>query len=605
MEAASAAEEVGGSATRELFSKCVVEGARRGGNTNAGNGAQQEAQDPASDDKEEGDDEEVEEELETRGHQQHKARQTKPNFTTTTTTTEEAQGVSEQPQEGGFLAEEGEEVDEEGYSSQSQPAPVFRRLVYTSPTAETITVECSDEEVLEIEKSIATRMSVAIRKRLENLGPDASVLHLDNITGRALAKVMEYCYVHTVPDTIHIDLKTWDDRFVRLDPGTLCELASAAYHLEIKPLVDLTCQAIAQLLKGKSPAEIRRTFNILYDFSPEDDAPPPTIRDKLRNKLCNPKRREKPKSNAPEKEPVDTRSVDELVSFINNDSKSGRNKKPAGKAGKRARQRRKKQKKLGQEQKAQQTQNGGTTKSHPGSLRSSRDRDHEKEEEAHNGTSTRRMLSSSAVLPRQSGLDQDSSFKNAASRVRTDDDNHSLQHTTDYVQTTSPHSSPHHSCKKIEQQASPKGSLTSEQQQLQWEDTDSDSSISEEEDEEGGLDNQELLQILGFNPQHPTSSKSIQKLNRTRDHLSGEGDADGNGDGRSSGECSTPVALEEDIWTEEEDLDDMDPELKAQQDKEVEEFRVRLEQINQTTLNRSRISLPTTLSLALIDSLRS
>lgn len=45
----------------------------------------------------------------------------------------------------------------------------------------------------------------------------------------------------------------------------------AAYHLQIKPLVDLTCQAIAQLLKGKTPAEIRRTFNILYDFQPEDD----------------------------------------------------------------------------------------------------------------------------------------------------------------------------------------------------------------------------------------------------------------------------------------------------------------------------------------------
>lgn len=70
----------------------------------------------------------------------------------------------------------------------------------------------------------------------------------------------------------------------------------AAYHLEIKPLVDLTCQAIAQLLKGgrpscgadspdvlagKSPAEIRRTFNILYDFNPEDDGMQNRVREKL------------------------------------------------------------------------------------------------------------------------------------------------------------------------------------------------------------------------------------------------------------------------------------------------------------------------------------
>ena len=85
---------------------------------------------------------------------------------------------------------------------------------------------------------------------------------LDNITGRALHKVMEYCLAHAGGNKA--ELKAWDDKFVRLDPGTLCELASvplpwpcglltlfqAAYHLEIKPLVDLTCQAIAQLLKG-------------------------------------------------------------------------------------------------------------------------------------------------------------------------------------------------------------------------------------------------------------------------------------------------------------------------------------------------------------------
>jgi S-phase kinase-associated protein 1 len=117
-------------------------------------------------------------------------------------------------------------------------------------------------------------------------------------------------------------LKVWDEKFVRLEPGELCELASAAYHLEIKPLVDLTCKAIAKLLKGKPPAEIRRTFNILYDFSPGDDVPPPTTRDKLRTKLHN-KQKEKNSSNKLlENTPVDTRSVEELVSFIDGSSKS-------------------------------------------------------------------------------------------------------------------------------------------------------------------------------------------------------------------------------------------------------------------------------------------
>jgi len=218
--------------------------------------------------------------------------------------------------------------------------------------AGTITVECSDGEIVEINKELASKMSAAIRKKLDNLEPDTTIV-LENITGRALLKVVEYCVVHS---SNRSDLKQWDERFVKLDPGTLCELASAAYHLEIKPLVDLTCQAIAQLLKGKSPSEIRRTFNILYDFNPDDDgnhgakilslsntlasklgaavanssvnstttvpaaAPAPvqpTLRDKLRNKLTNSKRKEKIKGPSQEGH-VDSRSVDDLVAFIEN-----------------------------------------------------------------------------------------------------------------------------------------------------------------------------------------------------------------------------------------------------------------------------------------------
>src|SRR5690606_36200701 len=44
-----------------------------------------------------------------------------------------------------------------------------------------------------------------------------------------------------------------------------------------------------------------------------------------------------------------------------------------------------------------------------------------------------------------------------------------------------------------------------------------------------------------------------------------------------------------------------DPELKAEHDQEVEEFRMRLERIN-TNPNRKRIPLPSTLSSALIES---
>ncbi|CAG8827212.1 24815_t:CDS:1, partial [Dentiscutata erythropus] len=39
----------------------------------------------------------------------------------------------------------------------------------------------------------------------------------------------------------------------------------------IKPLLDLTCKTVANMIRGKSTDEIRRTFNIENDFTPEEE----------------------------------------------------------------------------------------------------------------------------------------------------------------------------------------------------------------------------------------------------------------------------------------------------------------------------------------------
>jgi S-phase kinase-associated protein 1 len=64
----------------------------------------------------------------------------------------------------------------------------------------------------------------------------------------------------------------WYAKFVEVEHETLFELMLAANYMDIRPLLDLICATVASLIKGKTTEEIRRTFNIVNDFTPEEEA---------------------------------------------------------------------------------------------------------------------------------------------------------------------------------------------------------------------------------------------------------------------------------------------------------------------------------------------
>ncbi|XP_009420815.2 SKP1-like protein 1A [Musa acuminata AAA Group] len=146
--------------------------------------------------------------------------------------------------------------------------------------AKTITLRSSDGEVFEVEEAVAME-SQTIKHMIEDDCADNGI-PLPNVTSKILAKVVEYCKKHVdaaarssssddAPSVTEDDLKTWDADFVKVDQATLFDLILAANYLNIKGLLDLTCQTVADMIKGKTPEEIRKTFNIKNDFTPEEE----------------------------------------------------------------------------------------------------------------------------------------------------------------------------------------------------------------------------------------------------------------------------------------------------------------------------------------------
>ena len=107
---------------------------------------------------------------------------------------------------------------------------------------------------------------------------------LPNVKSAVLAKVVEFCDYHVKNGEmkqIEKPLKSanmaenvgeWDANYIEVTQEMLFELLLAANYMDIKSLLDLASAKIASMIKGKDSEEIRKTFNIINDFTPAEEA---------------------------------------------------------------------------------------------------------------------------------------------------------------------------------------------------------------------------------------------------------------------------------------------------------------------------------------------
>lgn len=137
------------------------------------------------------------------------------------------------------------------------------------------------KEVAKWSKLLETMLTPDGEDEDEENEQDIPVANISTKTLKLVIDFMEYRHKNGKMNEIEKPLSghlgtivsEWDYEFIsKLDQETLFEVILGANYLNVQELLDLSCAQVASMIKGKTPEEIRQTFNIVNDFTPEEEA---------------------------------------------------------------------------------------------------------------------------------------------------------------------------------------------------------------------------------------------------------------------------------------------------------------------------------------------
>ncbi len=179
-------------------------------------------------------------------------------------------------------------VEEEGEEDDNNGIEMF--------PGEQIIVECCDGKELEIPLEIAM-MSPKVVDMIKNneyveeettspyLFPPVPEKYkkivLKDVPSFGLSRVLEYCKYHENCEEKSLrERDFWDADFLdQEDVYNICVLAKAAYYLDVKPLIDLSCRELASRMRNLSVKQLIDLFHIKQkkDFLPVNEKKPPVF----------------------------------------------------------------------------------------------------------------------------------------------------------------------------------------------------------------------------------------------------------------------------------------------------------------------------------------
>ncbi|KAI3631491.1 hypothetical protein MIR68_010374 [Amoeboaphelidium protococcarum] len=151
-----------------------------------------------------------------------------------------------------------------------------------------VKISTQDNKIIDVDQKVAC-MSVIVKDMLTDLGdvPEQPI-PIPNVSSEVYQLILEWCEHHkndTPPAEEENEVKyknsediaEWDKQYLKKICPTdqqnelLFKIILAANYLDIKPLLDLGSKCVANMIKGKTAEQIRQTFGLVNDFTPEEE----------------------------------------------------------------------------------------------------------------------------------------------------------------------------------------------------------------------------------------------------------------------------------------------------------------------------------------------
>ncbi|KAL3323709.1 hypothetical protein AABB24_038057 [Solanum stoloniferum] len=130
-------------------------------------------------------------------------------------------------------------------------------------------LKSSDGDEFEIEESVAVQ-SGTIKNMIDD---DYTLIPLPNVNTQTLIEIIEYMKKHGEKiDSNEEEIEEFDKEFMKdKSYQNMFRLVIAANYLHISDLMNLLCQTIADRIKNKSVNAVRKIFDIINDYTPEEE----------------------------------------------------------------------------------------------------------------------------------------------------------------------------------------------------------------------------------------------------------------------------------------------------------------------------------------------